>query len=328
MLIGSANVKAASRWFSVDPVSATQIDVSWARVAGATGYRVVELIGRKWVKIANLGSGSTSFVVSGLKPHTTYSFDVGCSRGATTTWAKYQNATTSNNWSGYVAATNLSSQPQPNSVTEVSGSWIVPKVTPTGPSTGSTYSVVWVGIDGWNTKSISSPTVEQVGTSEDVINGQPRYWAWWEMWSSVNKSPSVFIAPVEPGDPIAASVQYTTAGLFELSIVDSNPKDYLNFSIYVTSSQYQSPLALRNCAEWIVEAPSSASGSIAQLADFSPVTFTNASAVIDGVSGPINDSHWQSEPINMGSNHVVQDTTSPLGDSGTSFSVTYIPSAA
>ena len=159
--------------------------MSWTRVAGATGYRVEELIGRKWVKIANLGSGSTSFVVPGLKPDTTYSFDVGCSRGATTTWAKYQSATTSNNWSGYVAATNLF-QPQPNSVTEVSGSWIVPKVTPTGPSTGSTYSSVWVGIDGWNTKSISSPTVEQVGTSENVINGLPRYWAWWEMWSSVN----------------------------------------------------------------------------------------------------------------------------------------------
>src|SRR5208283_2631592 len=113
-LIGSANVKAASRWFPVHQKSPTQIDVSWARVAGATGYRVVELIGRKWVKIANLGSGSTSFVVTGLKPDTTYSFDVGYSRGATTTWAKYQSDTTlSGNWSGYVAATNLSSQPQP-----------------------------------------------------------------------------------------------------------------------------------------------------------------------------------------------------------------------
>jgi hypothetical protein len=339
-LIGSAKVKAppklkaAARWFSVDPVSPTQIEVSWARVAGATGYRVEELIGRKWVKIANLGSGSTSFVVPDLKPDTTYSFDVGYSRGATTTWAKYQNAKTSNNWSGYVAATNLS-QPQPNSVidsvTEVSGSWIVPTVT--GPSTGSTYSAVWVGIDGWG-----NSTVEQDGTSENVIDGKPVYYAWWEMYSSGMQQPSqrIFSMTVEPGDTITASVQYITsgayAGQFYLSIVDnSRPND--SFSIYASSSQYQSPLAQRSSAEWIVEAPT-VSGSIAQVADFSPVTFTNASAVINGVTGPINDSNWLFEPINMGytinggSTQVLQATTSPLGDSGTSFVVTYIPSAA
>ena len=340
-LIGSAKVKAppevkaASRWFSVDPVSATQIDLSWARVAGATGYRVVELIGRKWVKIANLGSGSTSFAVTGLKPDTTYSFDVGYSRGATTTWAKYQSDTTlSGNWSGYVAATNLSSQPQPNSVTEVSGSWIVPTVT--GPSTDSAASAVWVGIDGYNnkTKSISSPTVEQVGTSEDVNNGgQPDYYAWWEMMSSGGQQPEqrIFSMTIEPGDSITASVQYITsgahAGQFHLSIVDnSHPND--SKSIYASSSQYQSPLALRNSAEWIVEAPTSAkSGNIEQLADFGSVTFTNASAVINGVSGPINDSNWQSEAIDM-VDMGYQATTSPLVDSGTSFVVTYNSSAA
>ena len=52
--------------------------------------------------------------------------------------------TTSSNWSGYAVETNLNS-PQSNSVTAVSGSWTVPTVT----GTGTAYSAIWVGIDGY-----------------------------------------------------------------------------------------------------------------------------------------------------------------------------------
>src|SRR5262249_51366396 len=54
-------------------------------------------------------------------------------------------ATTSPNWSGYVAATNLS-DPQNDSVTYVAGTWTVPTVTATS---GNTDSFAWVGIDGY-----------------------------------------------------------------------------------------------------------------------------------------------------------------------------------
>ena len=53
------------------------------------------------------------------------------------------------------------------------------------------------------------------------------------------------------------------------------------------------------------------------------VTFTNASAVINGVAGPINDSAWQYEAINMASSRgSLEDTTSVLTGSGSSFVVT------
>lgn len=134
---------------------------------------------------------------------------------------------------------------------------------------------------------------------------------------------------VEPGDSITASVQYITsdahAGQFLLSIVDnSRPNDL--FSICSSSSQYQSPLAQRSSAEWIVEA-STVGGSIAQVANFGQVTFTSATAVINGVSGPINDSAWQSQAVNIGSNGVTYDTTSVLTNSGSTFVVTYNASA-
>ncbi|MHB1557993.1 MAG: G1 family glutamic endopeptidase, partial [Isosphaeraceae bacterium] len=88
------------------------------------------------------------------------------------------NPVLSGNWSGYVAAPNLSS-PQPGSVTDVSANWTVPTVT--GSHKQTAYSAVWVGIDGYFG---SSQTVEQVGTAQDIVHGRASYYAWWEMWSS------------------------------------------------------------------------------------------------------------------------------------------------
>ena len=207
----------------------------------------------------------------------------------------------------------------------VSGSWIVPTVT---GSFGSTdYSAVWVGIDGY-----SNSTVEQLGTEEDIVNGRAQYSAWWEMYSSADQQPEQVITgmTIMPGDSITASVQYITtvahAGQFYLSIVD-NSRANDSFSTYQSSAQTQSPLAQCSSAEWIVEAPS-IGNNIAALANFGQVTFTNASAVINGVSGPINDSAWQSQAINMGSYTTTFDTTSVLTNSGMSFVVTYDTSAS
>jgi hypothetical protein len=238
-------------------------------------------------------------------------------------------ADTSGNWSGYVAATNLAS-PQANSVSAVSGSWIVPTVT--GPSSGSTYSATWVGIDGFG-----NSTVEQIGTEQDVINGVTTYDAWWEMYSSkgAKVAGQGYEAPINtmtilPGDSITASVQYissgTHAGQFYLSIVDnSRSKD--SFSTYQTSAQTQNPTAQRSMAEWIVEPPT-VNNSVASLANFGSVTFTNASATISGVSGAINASGWQSRAINMTSGSTTLDRTSVLTNSGTTFVVIDTPPPA
>jgi hypothetical protein len=223
------------------------------------------------------------------------------------------------NWSGYAAATNLN-KPTANSVTYVAGSWKVPTVT--GSGSGTTYSSAWVGIDGYGNN-----TVEQTGTEEDVVNGVPLYRAWWEMYSTVTGQPEQVISSmtISPGDSINASVTYFTsgshAGQFLLSITDTS-KSNDSFSIYETSAATQNPGAQRSTAEWIVEAPS-VGGSIAKLASFSQVTFTNASATINGVTGGINSSSWQNQALNIGSSGKAQDITSVLALSGSEFSVTY-----
>ncbi len=79
--------------FTATVVSATQINLAWTRVAGASRYLVDEWVKGAWAQIGSLGSGSTRCAVTGLSPQT-YWFDVGALNGARTTWAQPKSATT------------------------------------------------------------------------------------------------------------------------------------------------------------------------------------------------------------------------------------------
>jgi hypothetical protein len=236
-------------------------------------------------------------------------------------------STYSTNWSGYAAATNLSN-PATGSVTAVSGSWVVPTVT--GPRHGTYYSAAWVGIDG-----LSDQTVEQIGTEQDVSNGKAQYDAWWEMYSSGRGMPEQVISgfTVKPGDSITASVKYVGSGNFTLTINDTSESES-PFTITENTNATQSPTASQSSAEWIVEAPT-VGGRQASLANFGTITFSNASATINpgkgAVTGPIDDSAWQNEAIEMITNRgSLLDTASALTDSSntSSFTMTYVGSAA
>jgi hypothetical protein len=58
-------------------------------------YLVDERVNGTWTQVASVGSGSTSYSVTGLSAGTTYSFIVGASNAAGTTWASSVSATTS-----------------------------------------------------------------------------------------------------------------------------------------------------------------------------------------------------------------------------------------
>ena len=163
----------------------------------------------------------------------------------------------------------------------------------------------------------------RLGTEQDVSNGTAQYSAWWEMYSTGKGQPEQEITgfTVKPGDSITASVKYTGSGNFVLSISDSTRNE--TFTTTQNTSSVQSPTASQSSAEWVVEAPSVGGGQ-SSLADFGTITFTNASATIDSVAGPINDSSWQNEAIEMvNSRDSLLDTTSALNSAGTGFTVTY-----
>src|SRR5215813_10003376 len=69
---------------------------------------------------------------------------------------------TSLNWSGYQVVDGSLGSPASDVVTEVAGSWIIPRVT----GAGARFSSLWVGIDGF-----ADGTVEQIGTEQDVVIG-------------------------------------------------------------------------------------------------------------------------------------------------------------
>jgi hypothetical protein len=176
---------------------------------------------------------------------------------------------TSSNWSGYAVIGAR------DSVTDATGSWIVPVVD--CASTPNAYSATWVGIDGY-----SSNTVEQIGTESDCVNGQAENYAWFEFYPHF--SYTIESVPIKGDDLVSAEVKYS-GGKFVVSIsVNSGAP-------FSTSTKLNQ--ADRSSAEWIVEAPYS--GGVLPLADFNTVSFgvdhtavkgTN-DAVIGDASGPI-----------------------------------------
>ena len=211
---------------------------------------------------------------------------------------------TSHNWAGYAVSSSN------HTVTSVSGSWVVPAIVGTCPSSKITFAVFWVGIDGYG----GSNTVEQTGTSTGCSGGTPFYAAWYEFYPAGMITMSMVISP---GDTITASVTYTSSG----NVWSTNLKDTTNGNSG-GSAQNVKGLA-RSSAEWVAEAPGKTSGGLYPLANFGSVTFTNCQATISGHTHAI--SGFSNVKITMWNNANTAKKAVPgaLGSSGKSFKVTW-----
>jgi len=206
---------------------------------------------------------------------------------------------TSTNWSGYAAVLGSLTNPVNNVVTDVKGTWTVQSVNCTGV-TANTYSSAWVGIDGYTSNS-----VEQLGTEHDCINGQPRYYAWYEMYP---KGSYKVALSVQPGDVMNGEVKYAN-GQFTLT---------LNSARGAFKTTQRANRADRSSAEWIMEAPWS--GGVLPLANFGTMPFTSSTATINGVTKTV--SGFTNDQINMVTSDgtTIKALTSPLASDGASFS--------
>jgi hypothetical protein len=224
----------------------------------------------------------------------------------------HNDSVSSTNWSGF-AVTGPA-----GSVSDAKGSWVVPTIQGTCPSTNQ-YSSFWVGIDGY-----SSGTVEQTGTDSDCQGGVATYYSWFEFFphplSIING------ISVHPGDIMSAEVHANGGRSFTVSITDTS-----THQSFTTSSNVRRAQALS--AEWIAEAPSS-SGGVLPLANFGTAKFgsdntgvsSTCFATISGTTGAFN-TFASVHQITMVSNSgaTKASPSNPSAD-GSSFSVTWVSS--
>jgi len=228
----------------------------------------------------------------------TFSLLMGPSAGATST-----------NWSGYVVTGST------GSVTDVKGSWTVPSIQGTCPK-GNTYSLAWVGIDGF-----TSSTVEQVGTATNCASGKPQYYAWYETYPKPLQTISGF--QVSPGDVITAEVSYAS-GTFTVHITDLT--HYQDYSHKASVSG-----ALRSSAEWVMEAPTSTGTTVLPLSNFGTAYLgsdnsgvaSTCYATVSGVTAGIGSFGSATQVTMTGSGGIVKAQPSSLTADGTSFSIVW-----
>jgi Peptidase A4 family len=200
---------------------------------------------------------------------------------------------TSTNWSGYAVAGS--------GATQVIGTWTEPAVT-CAPGENS-WSSPWVGIDG-----DTSNTVEQIGTDSDCRNGQPFYYAWYEMYP---KSLVTISIPVAPGQSFTGEVTYQGSGNYLLKLTNNSTKTPTAFSTTQFSRKAQ-----RSSIEWIMEGPSNGT-----LSDFGSVSFSAANGSIGGATANV-DQFGNADPITMVTNQGIT-RAAPLTASGGAFAVNW-----
>jgi hypothetical protein len=277
----------------------------------AVQWQVSSNSGGTWVNVAGALSSTYKFAASVGENHNEYRavFTNGLGSVITEPAILAVNYGFSANWSGYVA---LEQAPY----SSVSASWTVP--TATCPASSTNYSAQWVGIDG-----LGDDSVEQDGTDAACINGDAQYWAWFEMYgdTAVNSgNPETVSYPVSPGDQITASVSVVGSN-WTLAVADSSQTPAWSFTTTVPAP---SPPPRQTSAEWIVERPELCQGSsscaLGSLAQFTPVTFANATATADGSSQSI--AALDGVPVEMtssDSNSTILAQPGALDNTGASF---------
>ena len=221
----------------------------------------------------------------------------------------------SSNWAGYsVSAPNAS-------FTDVKGSWVQPTATCTAGT--QSYSSFWIGLGG---SILGSQGLEQTGTSSDCqADGEATTYAWYEI---IPAPPVIVPLVVSPGDAITGEV--SVAGTTATFTLD----DTTTGQTYTTQQTVATPDL--TSAEWIAEAPAQCHTfhggggcTVLPLANFGVVQFSAASTTLNGYTGTISDPTWSYTTISLGGGPDTSAATpSDLSTDGTSFSVSWIATAA
>jgi hypothetical protein len=207
-------------------------------------------------------------------------------------------------WAGYIVSRTNNAKVEVNAI---NASWVVPTV---NASTGTGYTSVWIGIGGQFDK-----TLIQVGTEQDVTNGQDSYYAWYELLPSF--AVRLNNITVSPGDTMDASISLVDSATNHWSIKISDTTTGQAFSTMVVYN------STRSSAEWTLERPTITS-KLTSLADFGNLTFTGCYLNANNISGSISKFYFSRLEM-TNSQYVQLASVSSLLANGTSFVISYIP---
>ena len=226
-------------------------------------------------------------------------------------------------WAGYVVGTPSAdgSSFLSGTVSNVTGTWMVPKLPP-----GRLFQAynTWVGIGGFDsgylvqigTAVISPVDIQFPDICGNVITPGP--FAWYEVIVPGSGCMST-ISPfsVSPGDTISAEVSYLEPDMYKLTIANVTQGNSTN--IYV--SQPSNP---NDTAEWIVENPEAGHGfGLYRLADFGVLNFNDCSVTLNSEPSSINGGCDSEYVATVLTNNIGTIMAQPccLSPDGTSFSV-------
>lgn len=235
--------------------------------------------------------------------------------------ARHVAASASGNWSGYVDETDA----PPNYAQMF---WTVPHLGPASGLGQTDYSSIWPGI---GSGSAEDAELIQDGTEQDVscgsvidgctIGSQTDYF-WIEAFPAEAQEEVTNLTP-NPGDSVAAAVYWSSSTGAEFTLCDFTQNECL------TGSQSVPPPDI--WAEWIVERTGqcyTAGGdvSLPPLAPFGTVNVTGAGydeTPLGDLEYTIPEEATTTEDDMYDVDGTQMDSTSGLGNGGTSFSVTW-----
>ncbi|MGC7870501.1 G1 family glutamic endopeptidase [Desulfosporosinus sp. SYSU MS00001] len=229
------------------------------------------------------------------------------SNSTTTTTTLPENTQGSENWAGYINTPDTG-----ESYTSVSGSWTIPTIS---ASQTDAVAAQWIGLGG-----VSSTDLLQMGTIEEIDNGQPVAKVFWEKLPSTAQN--VMTVPI--GSTISASIAPSTgsSSTWTLTFTINGETPGQTIPSVTLSSDYAQGIG--TSAEWISEDPSNQNGQLYPLANMG--SFTYHSAMVNGQS---LKSIGNVQPVALVSQSGdVLIAPSKLGSDGESFSTNVVNSAS
>ncbi|HTH92925.1 MAG TPA: G1 family glutamic endopeptidase [Candidatus Paceibacterota bacterium] len=201
---------------------------------------------------------------------------------------------TSANWSGYMA--------QNGTYTGVSGTFVMPELT---YSSTLASNATWVGIGG----KPGTNDLIQAGVYEIANSDGATYQAWYELLPA--DSTPIDLA-VHPDDSISISITETSTNTWNIVITNNT-----------TGKQFQKTVSYQSSyssAEWIQERPL-VDGTFANLSGYTPVKFTNATAIQNGTRVTLAQTNAQQVNLMDNPTNTALSVPSPIASNGTDFTV-------